>query len=148
MDFSPQDLPFDVTKISSLIPHRYPFLLIDRVVDLKPGEYLKAIKCISMGEQLFQGHFPGKPIFPAVLILDGLAQGATILGRFSMEHYFKEVMFTGIENARFKMPVTPGDVLSYRVDIKKFRKNFGWFKGEAFVGDELAASCDFSAYMK
>lgn len=126
-------------EIEKIIPHRYPFLLVDKLLELVPGERAVAIKNVSINEHYFQGHFPAQPLMPGVLIVEALAQvGAAIL--LSKEEYRgKLVLFAGIERFRFRYPVKPGDVLTLEVRLTKMRKLFGKGEGEARVGHKVVA---------
>ncbi len=126
-------------QISDLLPHRYPFLLVDRVTDLVPGKYCRAIKNVTINEPFFQGHFPGLPTMPGVLILESLAQaGALIL--LSMEEGQGKILYlAGAEKVRFKKPVVPGDVLNLEVDIIWHRRGFGRIDCKALVDGEVVA---------
>jgi 3-hydroxyacyl-[acyl-carrier-protein] dehydratase len=135
----------DVVAVLEHLPHRYPFLLVDRVLSYTVGERLRALKNVTMNEQFFQGHFPGRPVMPGVLILEALAQATGILGVRTMERppgqdsmYF----FVGIDKARFKRPVVPGDQLILDVVLRKVRRNIWMFYGEACVDGRLAASAE------
>ncbi len=135
----------DLQAILSLLPHRYPFLLVDKVLAYEPYESLKAIKNVTFNEPFFSGHFPGEPIMPGVLILEALAQAGGVLFSKSMSTgpdnkymYY----FAGIDNVRFKQMVKPGDVLSLNVSLIKKRRDIWKIHGEAFVGDELVCSGD------
>ncbi|WMY97607.1 MAG: 3-hydroxyacyl-ACP dehydratase FabZ [Arsenophonus sp.] len=129
----------DIEEILNLLPHRYPFLLVDRVLDFKEGKFLRAIKNVSVNELFFQGHFPGKPIFPGVLILEAMAQAAGILAFKSVgnlepgELYY----FAGIDEARFKRPVQPGDQMIIEVIFDKSKRGLTRFKGIAIVEEKI-----------
>jgi 3-hydroxyacyl-[acyl-carrier-protein] dehydratase len=143
--------PVDVRKILDLIPHRYPLLLVDRVLEYKELDYLKAIKNITMNEPYFSGHFPGNPIMPGVLMLEALAQASAIL--FSLSHEVKEGyeflhFFAGIDKAKFKHVVTPGDQLRLEVKLIGKKKAFWRMQGEAYVGDKLACSAELMSASK
>lgn len=128
-----------IEEILGLLPHRYPFLLIDRVLEFEEHKYLHAVKNVSVNEFFFQGHFPGKPIFPGVLILEAMAQATGILAFKSAgklepgERYY----FAGIDEARFKRPVVPGDQMVMKVTFEKTRRGLTRFKGVATVDDEI-----------
>ncbi|SMC24773.1 3-hydroxyacyl-[acyl-carrier-protein] dehydratase [Andreprevotia lacus DSM 23236] len=135
----------DVVEIMKYLPHRYPFLLVDRVLEVEPGKTLKALKNVTMNEPFFQGHFPGYPVMPGVLILEALAQAAGVLSFKSVENqpsadtlYF----FAGIDNARFKRQVVPGDQLTLQVEIIAHKRGIWKYKAQALVGDELAAEAE------
>lgn len=133
----------DIQEIFELLPHRYPFLLIDRVIDYKEGETLHAIKNVTVNEPIFTGHFPGKPIFPGVLILEAMAQAAGILGFKTLPNAANDLyLFAGIDNARFKHPVTPGDTMHFHVKFVKERRGIGMFSGEVFVDGKLVCTAD------
>jgi len=135
----------DIHEIQRLLPHRYPFLLIDRVLDYTPGEYLVGIKNITFNEPQFTGHFPQRVIMPGVLILESLAQATGLLAfktatdlRSDNSLYY----LAGIDNARFKKPVEPGDQLQLTVKLVKNKRNLWKFSGEATVDGELVVSAD------
>ena len=133
-------------EITALIPHRYPFLLVDRVDTIIPGECATGYKNVTINENFFQGHFPDFPIMPGVLIVEALAQTAGILvcHTFQLKNQ-RRVYFMSIENARFRKPVTPGDVLKLQVRKVQNRKTIWKFKGEAIVGDQVYAEAVFTA---
>lgn len=133
----------DIQEILDLLPHRYPFLLVDRVTDYTLGESIKAYKNITMNEPCFTGHFPGRPIFPGVLILEAMAQAAGVLGFKTMGKSDKLYLYAGIDCARFKRPVTPGDRLDFDVSLIKERRGIWKFKGTASVDGEEACSAEF-----
>ncbi|MCR9192257.1 MAG: 3-hydroxyacyl-ACP dehydratase FabZ [Gammaproteobacteria bacterium] len=141
----------NITDILDLLPHRYPFLLVDRVLDHKPFEYLTAIKNVSMNEPFFTGHFPGNPIMPGVLMLEALAQSSAILSNLSRtpnEGYEFLYFFAGIDNAKFKQVVIPGDQLSLRVELISQKRDFWRMHGEVYVGEKLACSADLMSAAK
>jgi 3-hydroxyacyl-[acyl-carrier-protein] dehydratase len=125
-------------EIQKIIPHRYPFLLVDKIVEMEPGKKAVGIKNVTANEPFFQGHFPGNPIMPGVLIIEALAQvGAVAV--LSMEEYKgKLALFTGIENAKFRRQVVPGDTLRLEVEMSAMRRGMGKGEAVAFVGDEVA----------
>jgi 3-hydroxyacyl-[acyl-carrier-protein] dehydratase len=133
-----------VQEIMALLPHRYPFLLIDRVLDYTPGESLTAIKNVTINEPIFTGHFPGMPIFPGVLILEALAQATGILGfKTVTERSENELyLFAAIDEARFKKPVVPGDTMVLEVKFLKERRNMWKFYGEAKVDGQIVCSAE------
>ena len=141
----------DIIKILDLLPHRYPLLLVDRVLDYKAYDYLIAIKNVTMNESFFQGHFPGNPIMPGVLMLEALAQASGILSNLSRspkEGYKFLYFFAGIDNAKFKQVVTPGDQLRLEVKLEAQKRDFWRMHAEAFVGDKLACSADLMSAAK
>ncbi|RUO55833.1 MULTISPECIES: 3-hydroxyacyl-ACP dehydratase FabZ [Pseudidiomarina] len=142
---SASDSAFDIHEIMRLLPHRYPFLLVDKVVSCDAEKHIHAVKNISINENLFNGHFPGNPIFPGVLILEALAQAAGLLGfkiTESKPGANDLYLFAGIDNARFKRQVIPGDQLDLHVSFEKERRGIWVFKGRAEVAGELACSAD------
>lgn len=139
---SEEKLSFDIMEIMSMIPHRYPFLLIDRITECVPGKYCKGYKNLTMNEAFFQGHFPGNPIMPGVLQTEALAQiGAGILMTLP-EYKGKLVVYAGIDNCRFKSIVRPGDRLDMEVELTKIRGPIIKAHGKAMVGDKLAMEAD------
>ena len=129
----------EANEIMKLLPHRYPFLLVDRVVDYQQGEWLKAIKNISVNEPCFTGHFPEQPILPGVLILEALAQSMGILAFKTLELSGNELFyFAGIDEARFKRPVVPGDQMELYVEVIRERRGITAFTGVATVNGEVA----------
>lgn len=137
----------DILEIMNSIPHRYPMLMIDRVEDIKLGESATGIKNVSINEWFFQGHFPERPILPGVLIVEAMAQTAAVLvvKTLGQECAGKLVYFMSIEEAKFRKPVTPGDVLKLKVVKEKARGTVWKFRGEAWVGDTLADEATFTA---
>jgi 3-hydroxyacyl-[acyl-carrier-protein] dehydratase len=130
----------DINEIQDIIPHRYPMLLIDRVLELEPLKRIVAIKNISMSDAVFQGHFPGAPVFPGVFIIEAMAQtGAVLLFREVPDRENKLMYFTGIDEARFRRPVVPGDQLRLELTVLKYKLGFAKLRGEAYVGDQLVA---------
>ncbi len=135
----------DIYDILKHLPHRYPFLLIDRVVDYEPGKTLVAIKNVTHNEPHFPGHFPSRPIMPGVLILEALAQATGILAFKTADHIPDEnslYYFVGIDNARFKQPVEPGDQLQLEVEFVKQMRGIWKFKGKALVDGKVVCSAD------
>lgn len=142
-----QESTMDIQDIMKMIPHRYPILLVDRVLDYQEGEYAVGLKNVSMNEPHFQGHFPGVPVMPGVLIIEAMAQTSAILvvKTLGEEAQGKIVYFMTIDDARFRRPVTPGDALHIHVQKIQARRNVWKFKGEAKVGDTVCAQATFSA---
>ncbi|CAI3794986.1 MULTISPECIES: 3-hydroxyacyl-ACP dehydratase FabZ [Rheinheimera] len=134
----------EIQEIMALLPHRYPFLMIDRVLDFTPGESLTAIKNVTINEPIFTGHFPNMPIFPGVLILEALAQATGILGfKTVTERSENELyLFAAIDEARFKKPVVPGDQMVLEVKFLKERRNLWKFYGEAKVDGQVVCSAE------
>lgn len=135
----------DIKEIQNLLPHRYPFLLVDRITAIEPGAKAVGIKNMTANEGFFQGHFPGHPIMPGVLIIEALAQVAGILAFRSGSPAGKSVYFMSIEKAKFRKPVVPGDQLRLEVSILQCRGNVWKFSGSAFVEEKVAAEAEFTA---
>jgi UDP-3-O-[3-hydroxymyristoyl] N-acetylglucosamine deacetylase / 3-hydroxyacyl-[acyl-carrier-protein] dehydratase len=136
----------DVEAIEKILPHRYPILLVDRILDLVPGEHVIGIKNVTRNEPFFQGHFPGRPIMPGVLIVEAMAQtGGLLLLNSENDPEKKLVLFTGIDNVRFRKPVVPGDQLRLEVEMGTYRRSMCKMYGRAYVGDELACEAEMMA---
>jgi len=134
---------WDIGSIMELMPHRYPFLLVDRITELEPGKRVLGLKNVSINEPFFQGHFPGHPIMPAVLIIEAMAQTGGVLLLSSVENPDgKLVYFTGIDKARFRQPVTPGDQIRFELKLLKLRGPICKMRGEAWVDQELVAEAE------
>ena len=127
----------DSEAIQEILPHRYPFLLVDRIEEMEPGKRAVGIKGVTANEPFFSGHFPGRPVMPGVLIVEALAQTAGIL--VGEEGADKIPMFMGIDKARFRRPVVPGDQLRLEVELLQMRRNVCRVSGKAYVGEEIAA---------
>ena len=141
-----QDYVFDIEAIQRILPHRYPFLMIDRIIELHPGELVTGIKNVTNNEPFFQGHFPSRPIMPGVLIVEAMGQVGGVMLLNSFEHpETKLVYFTGFESVKFRKPVVPGDQLFIRVEKIYFKRNLTKVKGQAFVGDTLVAEAIMQA---
>ncbi|MFC4295042.1 3-hydroxyacyl-ACP dehydratase FabZ [Novosphingobium tardum] len=138
---------YDVTKVMAALPHRYPMLLVDRVESIVLGESIHAVKAVSMNEGFFQGHFPGRPIMPGVLIVEALAQAAGVLAVETLElaGTGKLVYFMAIEEAKFRAPVEPGCLLDLHVSFTQKRARVCKFAGRAMLGDKLACEVSFTA---
>ena len=142
------EAPLGSSQIAALLPHRYPFLLVDRIVEFVPRERIVAIKNVTINEPFFQGHFPGAPVMPGVLILEALAQaGAVLLLGEVPDRGSKLIYFTGIDAARFRRPVVPGDQLLLRMDVMKLRPRNCKMRGVATVDGELAAEAEIMSAM-
>ncbi len=140
----------DVVAIQKILPHRFPFLLIDRVTELVADESLTGYKNVTIGEQIFQGHFPGHPIYPGVMILEGMAQAGGILAFESMDMTEEEaankvVYFMSIDKAKFRSPVRPGDRLEYRMRVVKHKGAIWVLEGKAYVDDTLCSEAELKA---
>ena len=132
-------MTLDIQEIQGLLPHRFPFLLIDRIVEFEPAKRLVAIKNVTANEPFFQGHFPGYPIMPGVLVVEAMAQaGGVIMMHEIPDRDKKLVVFTGIERAKFRRPVTPGDQLRIEVVVLSMRSRAGRIEGNAYVDGKLA----------
>ena len=141
----------DITEILKYLPHRYPFLLVDRVVELDEGKRIVALKNVTMNEPFFPGHFPHHPVMPGVLIVEAMAQAAAVLSFKSMGTVPDEnqvVYFAGIDNVRFKRPVMPGDQLLMEVEITANKRNIYKYSGVARVDGEVAAEADLMCALK
>lgn len=137
---------FDITEILAFLPHRYPFVLVDRVLSLEPGIQIRVLKNVTINEPFFQGHFPGRPIMPGVLILEGMVQAAALLlaGKMSPEERHG-ICFTGIDGARFRKPVVPGDQLIFEVAVVKQRSKIVKMSAAAFVDNQRVAEAKIMA---
>jgi 3-hydroxyacyl-[acyl-carrier-protein] dehydratase len=137
----------DIREILRLLPHRYPFLMVDRVVDMRGDEHGIGIKNITFNEPHFLGHFPGNPVMPGVLVIEGMAQTAGVLCLSNMPPREKprSVFFLTIDKAKFRKPAVPGDTLEYHVDKIARRRNMWWYRAEAKVGSTLIAEAEVGA---
>src|SRR4030042_3114337 len=135
----------NIKEIQKLLPHRYPFLLGDRIIEIQPGVKAVGIKNVTVNEGFFQGHFPEQPIMPGVLIIEAMAQVAGILAFGSEANLGKSVYFMSIEKAKFRKPVIPGDQLRLEVNILTHRGNVWKFAGNALVDEKVAAEAEFTA---
>ena len=131
-------------EIKKILPHRYPFLLLDRVLEIRKSEYCQALKNVSGNEAIFQGHFPQQAVFPGVMIIEALAQTAGIVINSSKNETSEDaiVFFAGINNAKFRIPVVPGDQLILETTLQNQRRNFWVFEGKASVDKKLAAQAE------
>jgi beta-hydroxyacyl-ACP dehydratase FabZ len=138
----------DIEKILELMPHRYPMLLVDRILEIEPEKRIVGLKNVTFNEAFFQGHFPDDPVMPGVMILEAMAQVGCLFILAGLEdREGKLVYFAGIDNARFRRPVRPGDQLRLEVSALKIRTKTCKMRGEAFVGDELAAEAEFMSML-
>ena len=134
------------TEIRKLLPHRYPFLLVDKIVKFEAGEGIVGIKNVTINEPFFQGHFPGHPIMPGVLILEAMAQVGGVYALLAKEVGENQVpYFVGIDNAKFRKPVLPGDVLHLELSVVKIRRGIFHFSGRALVDGKLVAEAELKA---
>ncbi|MBT8433622.1 MAG: 3-hydroxyacyl-ACP dehydratase FabZ [Gammaproteobacteria bacterium] len=138
------DLELDIHKVMELLPHRYPFLLIDRVDEFEQGKSLTAIKNVTINEPFFQGHFPGQPIMPGVLVLEAMAQATGLLAFSSMgdAHKSKLYMLVGIDKARFRGQVVPGDQLVLDISLKRNMRGIGMYQCEARINGDVVAEAE------
>ena len=139
--------PLDIRRVMAALPHRYPMLLVDRVESLVPNKSIRAIKAVTINEGFFQGHFPGRPIMPGVLVIEALAQAAAVLAieSFGVVDSGKLVYFMGIENAKFRSPVEPGVLLTLDVEVLQARGKVCKFAGKASIDGKLATEVSFTA---
>ena len=137
----------DITEVLARIPHRYPFLLVDRCEDYKASESIVGIKCVTVNEPFFQGHFPHYPVMPGVLLIEAMAQTGAVLMSKSLDVDVggKAIFFMSADNCRFRAPVRPGDVIRMPVQVVRHRGDVFKFAGKAMVGDKVAAECEFAA---
>jgi 3-hydroxyacyl-[acyl-carrier-protein] dehydratase len=144
-------MQMDIHQILKKLPHRYPFLLVDRVLELEPGQRIRAIKNVTMNEEFFQGHFPHRPVMPGVMMLEALAQAAALLSFETLgvtpddeTMYY----FAGIDAARFKRPVEPGDQLILDVTLERMKAGVFKYKAKGLVGDDVVVEADLMCTMK
>ncbi|GAA0722708.1 3-hydroxyacyl-ACP dehydratase FabZ [Dokdonella soli] len=139
------ELPIGVEQIAAMLPHRYPFLLLDRVVAFEHGKRVTAIKNVTINEPFFQGHFPGHPVMPGVLIIEAMAQAAGVLIKLSRSTVAAQATvfyLVKVDEARFNRIVVPGDQLRLEIEHKRSMRNMSQFQGHAFVGDQIAAEAE------
>jgi len=139
----------EIKEIMAILPHAYPFLLVDRIVEIEPGKRVVGIKNVTYNEPFFPGHFPGRPIMPGVLIIEAMAQTAGVLVFNSLPEgdRNKQVFFLGVDNVRFRKPVIPGDQLRMELEITRHRQSIWGFKGKALVDGNLVAEGDLLAML-
>jgi 3-hydroxyacyl-[acyl-carrier-protein] dehydratase len=139
----------DIAEILRRIPHRYPFLLVDRAEDYRPHESIVGIKCVTVNEPFFQGHFPNNPVMPGVLIIEAMAQSGAVLMSKSLNADVegKTIMFMAVDEARFRQPVRPGDVLRLPVRVTRVRGDIFRFRGETYINGKLAAEAEWAAIL-
>lgn len=139
-------MTLNILEIMNLLPHRYPFLLVDRIVELEEGKRIVGVKNVTINEPFFQGHFPGHPVMPGVLIIEAMAQVGGVFAMVSDKiGNDKVTYFTGIDNAKFRRPVVPGDILRFELDLIGCKRGFYTFSAKAYVGDALAAEAELKA---
>ena len=137
---------YGIKEIMEMLPHRYPFLLVDSILKVNKGKNIVGQKNVTINEPFFQGHFPGHPIMPGVLIIESMAQVGGILGQVSDDHGEDPVTyFVGIDKARFRKPVVPGDVLRIEIEVLNYRRGIYTFAGKAYVGSTLVAEAELKA---
>ena len=136
----------DARRIMELLPHRYPFLLIDRITACQPGESITALKNVTINEPFFQGHFPGRPIMPGVLVIEAMAQAGGVLSHVTLGEVDPKPLFVlaGVQNARFRRTVLPGDQLLVQVDVEKIRRGIWFYRCSASVDGQQAVSADIT----
>ena len=136
-----------IAGILKMLPHRYPFLMVDRIIDIRGDEFGIGIKNVTINEPQFQGHFPENPVFPGVLLLEGMAQTGGVLCVHTRKESPPYVYFMTIDGAKFRKPVVPGDTVQYHMTLHKRRRNMWWYRGEAKVEGEHVAEAMLSAMM-
>jgi 3-hydroxyacyl-[acyl-carrier-protein] dehydratase len=143
------DGALDINGIMRYLPHRYPFLLVDRVLVCEPGRTLRAVKNVTMNEPFFAGHFPGHPVMPGVLVIEALAQAAAILAHRTLGTASETIfLFAAIDNARFRRQVVPGDQLRLEIDAIRIKPTIAKFLTRALVGDDVAAEAELMAVLR
>jgi 3-hydroxyacyl-[acyl-carrier-protein] dehydratase len=141
------DKALDIQEITKLLPHRYPFIMIDRILELTPGEKVIALKNVTINEPFFQGHFPGNPIMPGVLIIEAMGQAGAVLAAKSLEREPQDslIYFMGMDKVKFRKPVTPGDQLIFEMKFIKQRRNVFKMSGTAYVDKNVVAQAELMA---
>ena len=138
----------DLQGVMELLPHRYPLLLVDRILDFEPREWIRGLKNVSFNEEVFQGHFPSRPVFPGVYIVEAMAQtGGCLLMREYEDRARKVIYFMGIDAVKFRKPVLPGDQLIMEVKVVQFKGRICKMRGEAFVGGQKVAEAEFMSML-
>ncbi len=137
----------DINEIMKILPHRYPFLLVDKIIEMETGKRIVGLKNVTINEHFFQGHFPGHPVMPGVLIIEAMAQVAAVLAYLSSDADVstKVVYFTGIDNARFRKPVLPGDQLRFELVVTACKRGIWMFTAKAFVDGKLVTEAELKA---
>ena len=148
-DLAEAEISIDIAEIMERIPHRYPFLLVDRAEAYRQNESIVGIKCVTINEPFFQGHFPDYAVMPGVLIVEAMAQtGAVLMSKsLNVDRAGKTILFTSVDNCKFRQPVRPGDVLNMHVKVLRARGGLFKFQGKAVVGDRTAAEAEFAAML-
>lgn len=138
---------YDIVEILKLLPHRYPFILVDRILEVVPGESIKAIKNVTINEPFFQGHFPGEPVMPGVLVMEGMAQAGAILAYLTDREKIGKnlVYFAGMDGVRFRKIIIPGDQIRFELNIMKRKSKLFKIAGKAYVDEILAAEAELMA---
>lgn len=140
----------DIVKVLELLPHRYPFLLVDRIIDIQSDEACIGIKNVTFNEPQFTGHFPTRPLFPGVFLIEGMAQTAgaiCVMAKLAQQEKPRQVFFMTIDKAKFRKPVVPGDTVEYHMKKINHRRNMWWFRGEAKVAGVLVAEAEVGAML-
>ena len=139
----------EIKEIMNLLPHRYPFLLVDRVIEYEKSKTISAYKNVTYNEHFFQGHFPNRPVMPGVLIIEAMAQAGGVLAYLSRKDEVDDnlIYFMSIEKAKFRRPVVPGDRLDFKVEVLRTGSRYWKLRGEAFVEEKLAAEAEFTAVL-
>jgi 3-hydroxyacyl-[acyl-carrier-protein] dehydratase len=137
----------DILTVLKMLPHRYPFLMVDRMIDIRGDEHGIGIKNVTINEPHFQGHFPGNPVFPGVLMIEGMAQTAGVLCIAATGTQPASVFFLTIDKAKFRKPVRPGDTIEYHMDRITRRRSMWWYRGEAKVAGQIVAEAEVGAML-